>query len=313
MTNYQLKLASDNPTKKLERIYGGLQISPSDNLDIQFKKVDDTYFLTIPDGVEVMDAIEIYQPSEVSYQLSVFRLTISIGKNAKATIIEKFESKTDQKIELNQEINADNGSELRIISIQNLNNQSDFTENRITNAKKSSKIHCFDFQIGSKSSNLNIRQNANSGSNINADLLCNAKNDQKFSFNIENIYSGRNGRGKILAKTAASDASTVTINGGINIKRKSGGTDAHLKQDSLLLSKNANIKAIPMLNVDTDNVKAGHGASVTNLNKENLFYLTSRGISEENARKMMVEGFMKECLDKISDLPEVKEYITKCI
>ncbi len=290
MTNNQLQLASDNP-------------------DVELKKVDNTYVLGIPDGVEVEGAIELIQDSELRIKDSAINLKIKVGKNAKATIIQKFENKSDQKIELSQTINAESGSELRIISIQNLSSKSDFTENRIVNADKSAKVHCFDFQIGSKSSNLTILQSADSESDISADLLCNAKEDQEFTFNIENIYKNRNGRGKIIAKTAASDQASVKITGGINIKRKGGGTDAHLKQDSLLLNKNAKIKAIPKLNVDTDSVKAGHGASITNLNKENLFYLTSRGISESDARKIMVEGFMKECLDKVSDLPEVKEYV----
>ena len=291
MTNDQLKLASNNP-------------------DVEFKKVDNTYLLAIADNAVITKSIEI-KPSVLSRKSSVLNLQINIGKNTKATIIEKFEGQFT--IALNQEINVDEDSELRIISIQNLNNKSNFDENRTVNAAKSARVHLFDFQIGGKSSNLTIQQNADEESYISADLLCNAKGDQKFTFNIENIYSGRNGRGNILAKTAASDKSTVKIIGGINIKRKGGGTDAHLKQDSLILNKEASIKAIPKLNVDTDNVKAGHGASITNLNKENLFYLTSRGISESNARKMMVEGFMKECLDKVDDLPEVKEYITNSI
>ncbi len=271
-------------------IKDGLQLV-SDNPQVKFKKVENTYVLSIADDAVIKKPIN---------------LQILIGKNSKATIIERFECKSDQQIELNQTINADIGSDLRIITMQNLNSKSKFTENRITNAKKSAKIHCFDFQMGGKTSNLNIQQNADEESDINSDILCNAKNNQQFNFNVSNIYCNKNGRGKILIKSSAEDKSFVIINGGISIKKKGGGTDAHLKQDSLLLSENASIKAIPKLNVDTDNVKAGHGASITNLNKESLFYLTSRGISEADARKMMINGFMSEVLDKVKDLSDIK-------
>lgn len=292
MNNFQLKLASINS-------------------NISLKKVKNTYVLSIADYADIKKPIQIDLRLQ-DYKITRLNLHIIVGKNSKATIIEKFDSKS---VNLHQEINADIGSNLRMISIQNLpvrrggNSKSDFTENRILHAKKSAKIHCLDFQLGGKTSKLDIEQNADGESDINADILCNAKNNQQFNFNIKNIYRGKNGCGQILAKISASDNSFVSINGEIDIQKKAGGTDTYLKQDCLLLSKTANIKTSPKLKINTDNVKAGHGAGITNLNKESLFYLTSRGINEKNARKMMIEGFMKEIIDKIDDLPEVQEYI----
>jgi len=83
--------------------------------------------------------------------------------------------------------------------------------------------------------------------------------------------------------------------------------------DSLLLSRTASITAIPALEINTNDVKVGHGASVSNLNEENLFYLTSRGLDPDEARKLMVRGFVSEVTDRLADLPELKEEVMSLI
>lgn len=280
---------------------------------VSFNQIsDNTCILTIADQTEIQDPIEL-QFNDSSKSSEIF-LTIEIGQNSKVTIIERFQNKKNQTIHYQSQIDARENSSLKIVTFQNLNETSQLTEIREVRLAKSASIHHLSFQLGSKKVRSSLKQNALGRSgDLNIDLLCRSHQSQDYHFNLRNTYNANNGRGKIFTKSIALDESNLVINGTIQINQKGGGTDTYLKQDSLLLSPSATIKATPCLQIETNDVKASHSASVINLNDESLFYLTSRGIDKEAAKKMMINGFVAEQLDKISELPELKKEIYSLI
>ena len=76
-------------------------------------------------------------------------------------------------------------------------------------------------------------------------------------------------------------------------------TDGHQLSRALLLSNRAELDAKPELEIYADNVKCSHGASAGELDSESLFYLMSRGISFEEARRILIEAFVSEALSEI--------------
>lgn len=85
----------------------------------------------------------------------------------------------------------------------------------------------------------------------------------------------------------------VALHGGIHIRAEAAGSDAQLQSRNLLLSEQAEIDARPVLEIDTDAVKAAHGATVGNLDAQALFYLRSRGIPEAAARALLIAAFAR--------------------
>lgn len=294
MTDQLIKLDTENPSVLLKR------------------NSDNEYILSIRDNVIVKEPLNITLNNTLE-DLNI-NLIIKIGKNVKATIIERFENKCDQTILFHSRVFAEKDSDIRVITYQNLSNGSKLTDIREVEAKKSANLHFFDFQLGAKDVHSTLQQvSINENSNLNADLLSRTQNEQNHRFDISSVYKSRNGKGRIIVKGIALDKSQLLINGAISITDKGGGTDAHLRQDSLLLSRDASIRTTPKLNIATNDVKAGHGASVTNLNNESLFYLATRGISEKDAKKMLINGFVAEQLDKIADLPELRDEVQRFI
>ncbi len=281
--------------------------------EVSFKQIsDNTCVLTIAAHADIQDPIELR--FNHSSKILEFFLTVEIGEGARATIIERFENKEAQEIYYHHQVNAEKNSHLKLITFQNLTEDSKFTEIREVRNSKSAHVHHLSFQLGAKKIRSSIKQNALGRSgDLNIDLLSRTHLQQDHQFNLSNIFQAQNGRGKILAKGIALDESKLTLNGTIQIDQQGSGTDTYLKQDSLLLSPLATIKATPGLKIDTNDVKAGHGASVINLNDESLFYLTSRGIDKVMAKKMMINGFVAEQLDKISEFPELKKTIQTLI
>lgn len=247
-------------------------------------------------------------PEGVSMHAENDELRIHAKPEAEGTIVLRLEG--SDPVDARIHLRADRNSRLKVVVFQNLSDTTDLQLQTITQADESAQIDLLQFHLGARSATGDIIQEAiGKEASINTDLLCRTKKEQIHQFNLKNVYRKRNGRGRMTAKGAALDKSRLGMHGCIAIDQTGGGTDANLTQDSLLLSPDATVKATPSLEIDTNDVKAAHGASISNLNEESLFYLTSRGIDEKTARKMLISGFLTEQLDKISDLPELKKEI----
>lgn len=114
----------------------------------------------------------------------------------------------------------------------------------------------------------------------------------------------------------ALDDAVLTLDNNATIKNGCHKSVVHQKAKGLNLSPNSTIKAQPNLYIDEYDVEASHSASVGNINKDELFYLMSRGLPEAEARKIVVLGFINPLVDKISssynkEIEEIKQGILK--
>ena len=101
-----------------------------------------------------------------------------------------------------------------------------------------------------------------------------------------------------LVKSAAAGSGQGRYLGNIRIAKNAQQSNAALRDDALLLSKNAHIDSIPALEISANDVKAYHGATVGALDDESLFYMTSRGIEREAAERMIALGFFEPAIDR---------------
>src|SRR5690606_14931237 len=108
------------------------------------------------------------------------------------------------------------------------------------------------------------------------------------------------------------DARTVWI-GDVLIRAAAEGTETFELNRNLVLTDGARADSVPNLEIETGEIaKAGHASTTGRFDDEQLFYLQSRGIEEEEARRLVVRGFFYEILMKI-DIPEVRERLEAAI
>jgi Fe-S cluster assembly protein SufD len=108
------------------------------------------------------------------------------------------------------------------------------------------------------------------------------------------------------------DAHTVWI-GDVLIRPEATGTDTYEYNRNLVLSDKARADSVPNLEILTGEVAgAGHASANGRLEEEHLFYLMSRGISEAEARRLVIRGFFGELIEQVS-VPEVRERVTQAI
>ncbi len=107
------------------------------------------------------------------------------------------------------------------------------------------------------------------------------------------------GVGRQVHKTIVSDRAHAVFNGKIFVPKPAQLTDASQLNRNLLLSSKAKIDTKPQLEITADNVKCSHGATVSQLEDDAIFYLQSRGINEKDARSLLISAFAAEIINQI--------------
>lgn len=130
--------------------------------------------------------------------------------------------------------------------------------------------------------------------------LMNLKLTQKASLILTADHKHPHCQSKMTVRGVVNDQAKGDFLGKIIVREGASQTQAHLENKNLLLSEQAEITTKPLLEVYNDNIQCSHGATVGHLDAQALFYLKSRGIPENEAKKMLVESFIKPIL---VDLP----------
>ncbi|HVF68707.1 MAG TPA: Fe-S cluster assembly protein SufD, partial [Pyrinomonadaceae bacterium] len=110
---------------------------------------------------------------------------------------------------------------------------------------------------------------------------------------VPNCASRQNYKGILDGRSRA------VFNGRVFVREDASGTDAQQSNKNLLLSREARVDTKPQLEIYNDDVKCSHGATVGQLDEDELFYLLSRGLHEDLARNLLTYGFAEEVVERI--------------
>ncbi len=113
-------------------------------------------------------------------------------------------------------------------------------------------------------------------------------------------------------KGVLNDGSRAVFNGKVFVRLDASGTDAFQSNKNLLLSNDARVDTKPQLEIFNDDVKCAHGATVGQLEDEELFYLLTRGLPPTLARNLLTYGFAEEVINKI-DIDEIKNELNDAV
>ena len=93
----------------------------------------------------------------------------------------------------------------------------------------------------------------------------------------------------------------AVVRGLVRVAQRAHGADGYQRIDTLLLAPTAEVDPVPTLEINTNDVRCTHGVTTGHVNPEQLFYLQSRGTSEETARALLVDGFMRDVTDRFPE------------
>ena len=124
---------------------------------------------------------------------------------------------------------------------------------------------------------------------------------QHIDFDTTQEHGAPNTTSDLAFRGILADRSTAVWRGMIKVDPGAQRTDAFQECRNLLLSKRAHADAIPGLEILANDVRCTHAAAIAQIDKEQLFYLRSRGLSEASATRLVIEGFMAELVERFKE------------
>ena len=128
--------------------------------------------------------------------------------------------------------------------------------------------------------------------------------------NINHI--GQNTKSYQKIKSVLNKNSKAIFQGKIHVDSNAQKTDGYQLSKAILLSESSEFNAKPELEIYADDVKCSHGSSSGSLNENSIFYLMSRGLNYQQARELLINGFLLDVIEKITD-SEIKNLIKNMI
>ena len=149
-----------------------------------------------------------------------------------------------------------------------------------------------DLKIFAKGGKLKLRSKCEEGGELKLDGVFHTV-DCDQDIDVECKFEEKDCKGDIILKGVAEGSSRINCKGVLEVEKGCKGFKGFLKEDFLMLDQEAQVDLVPGLEIKNDDVVVSHCASVKRIDPEDLFYLTSRGVSEKEAKEMVVEGFLQ--------------------
>jgi Fe-S cluster assembly protein SufD len=273
-------------------------------------------FLYVPKGVTVELPFRSFAVAETA-GASVFNHTlIVLEDHAEAFLVDAYESETKEQASFASsvvELILGKGATLRYVQLQDYGrNVFNFMTERAV-LDRDATLNSLHVTLGSKWSKNSIGSHLR-GENALAEMLgiFFGDSDQFFDHHTWQLHESPYATSDLEFKGALRDSARSVYSGLIKVFEGAQKTDAYQQNRNLLLSRQARADSIPNLEIGANDVRCTHGATISQVVPEHLFYLQARGIPKTEAQKLIVEGFFRPVIDRIP-VEEIQEFLEHAI
>ncbi|MGO3498525.1 Fe-S cluster assembly protein SufD [Leuconostoc falkenbergense] len=300
----------------LEKMVGTVITKTTDRLSAQnFAQFNTGIFVYIPENVQFDDVLHLtLNHLAASGKDLVARIFVYIGANAKVDILQEIHTISDQKTKASVvvEVIADVGAQVTYANIDAFNEQTTAYINREAEVRDHATLDWQNAEFNDGNAIIRLVSQLNGeGATSHANVIGLTTKKQTQGFVTTILNRGRHTLGHIFQRGVILNRSTLVFNGIGKIIKGSQGSDAQQESRVLMLSRRARGDANPLLLIDENDVTAGHAASVGRVDEDQMYYLMSRGISEQVARKLVIRGFMGEVLAKMPTKEAQQQVVTE--
>jgi Fe-S cluster assembly protein SufD len=275
----------------------------------------DGVVIHVPKSVEVRQPIHVVFVTDAHAAKTVMhpRNLVLIDPNARATLLESYVALGEATYFTNAvtEVSLGGGATLAHSKIQREGRRAFHVGTIEARQGRDSHYVSFSFATGGSLSRTNIYTKLNGegcGSTLNGLYMLDGEQHGDHQTRIEHVEP--NCFSREVYKGVLDDRSHGVFNGKVYVHPAAQKTDGKQTNNTLLLSKDAQVDTKPQLEIFADDVKCTHGATVGRLDEMALFYMKSRGIDAEVARRLLVYAFAADVLEKIEQ-PEVRERLER--
>lgn len=261
------------------------------------------YLLFVPKNVRVEHPVHVLRWLSKEGALLSTHSLIVVERGAEVTVVDEFLSDDldGESLSLNGvEVFGGDGALVNYLGLQRYGRGVRHFSMQHANTPRDCTLNSFNVTLGADLSRCDITSHLlGAGSDSEMLALWFGDGEQHFDYHTLQHHAAPSARSDLLFKGALSDSAESVFRGLIRVDEGAQLTDAYQTNRNLLLSEESEATTLPSLEIAADDVKCSHGATVGQVDAHQLFYLLSRGLTRQQAERLLVFGFFGEVLARM--------------
>jgi Fe-S cluster assembly protein SufD len=259
--------------------------------------------VVVPAGVELDKPFYVRVTNTHDGGSLFWRLLVVAEEGARFTLVEEVVSATPELRSYTntaQEFFLEQGSKFEYVSIQNLSRETWHFATHHARVERDAELDWVAGGFGSKKGKVRIQNDlAGEGGTSRVTGAYFTDGEQHLDYDTFQEHIAPNTTSDFAFKGALRDTSTAVWRGMIRVEKDAQKTNAYQENRNLMLSPTTHAVPIPGLEILANDVRCTHGATVSRVDREELFYAMARGLSRGDAERLIVRGFFQDILDRI--------------
>lgn len=301
-----LNLISIDKNKSSLRIFDTFDYEGvGEKLSEQVKSKYNTGFLVETEAYKkILEPVIINYDFDKDNDIVVDDNVIIAEEDSEITIIVRYSSKEELNFFHNglTRIYCKKGSTVNLIKIQTLSDESTHLDANVAKLEEGATINYVLVELGSKDSVTNFRtdlEGFRSSTNMHSVYIGDKERNIDINYLIN--HYGKETKSSIESKGALMDKSNKIFKGTLDFKKGASKAKGQEEEYAVLLSPKVRNRSVPVLLCTEDDVEGQHAASAGKIDENKLFYLMTRGFSEKEAKKLIIEAAISPIIDRIPE------------
>ena len=276
----------------------------------------DGVLVYVPSGLRLSEPIQIEVPVDEDGKAISWRTLVVVEDGGEAEVWEHWSSPGDEvDAILNSvvELSVGQGVTLRYVNTQDISEKSWIFATQRAQVERDGRLDWAALGFGSANGKVRMETKlAGPGSEARVTGGYAGGPGQHLDYDTTQEHAAPNTNSDLAFRGVLAAGSTAVWRGMIKVDPGAQQTDAFQESRNLLLSPEAHADAIPGLEILADDVRCTHAAAVAQVDKDQLFYLTSRGLNDEDAKSLIIEGFLESLVERLAEGP-VRDSISEAL
>jgi Fe-S cluster assembly protein SufD len=276
----------------------------------------DGVLVHVPAGTRVAEPIRIELPLDEDGAAVAWRTLIVLEEGAEAEVWEHCSSagdETDALLNSVVELHVGQAATLRYVSTQDISERAWIFATQRARVERDGRLDWTALGFGSGRGKVRMETNlAGPGSEARVTGGYAGGPGQHLDYDTTQEHAAPNTFSDLAFRGVLAAGATAVWRGMIRVDPGAQGTDAFQESRNLLLSPDAHADSIPGLEIEADDVRCTHAAAIAQIDRDQLFYLTSRGLDPATAKQVIIEGFLESLVERLAEGP-VREEISAAL
>jgi Fe-S cluster assembly protein SufD len=263
----------------------------------------DGVLVHVPAGARLAEPLRLTVNAEPGSEVN-WRVLIVLEEGAEAEVWERYASEGEALFNGVVELVVGDGANLRYVCEQELSEQSWVFATQRAEVGRDASLEWVALGFGSARGKVRMETKlAGRGSSAKVTGAYAGAGEQHLDYDTTQEHAAEDTTSDLAFRGVLADRATAVWRGMIRVDPGAQRTDAFQESRNLLLSTDAHADAIPGLEIEADDVRCTHAAAVAQVDPDQLYYLRSRGLPEPEAKRLVIEGFLQELVQRAHEGP----------